>query len=146
MELKDSGTRDTFETGAVRDAQQGKGAYHLLPYWPIFKVACVYEAGARKYAPRNWEKGIPLSRFADSAMRHFAKWMNGDRDEDHLHQAIWNLMGLSQTIRWIEEGKLPESLNDLPNNVIERMKVTESELEQMRKVLQEQKPLTFGRV
>ena len=61
-----------------------------------------------KYGDRNWEKGIPCHSFADSAMRHFVKYMDGWTDEDHLIAAIWNLCGLA----WTEE-KHPE-LMDIP--------------------------------
>ncbi|MHA1304710.1 MAG: dATP/dGTP diphosphohydrolase domain-containing protein, partial [Candidatus Heimdallarchaeaceae archaeon] len=67
---KDSGTRQKFDSGAVRDIQQGKGRFDLLPATAIKMVADVFERGAIKYGDRNWEKGIPLSRYIDSALRH----------------------------------------------------------------------------
>jgi hypothetical protein len=42
-------------------------------------------------------------------MRHFVKYMDGWKDEDHLIAAIWNLCGLA----WTEE-KRPE-LMDIPS-------------------------------
>jgi len=112
--LKDSGTRSEFSTGAVRDGQEGKGRMDLLPVRAILAVAKVYEAGAKKYAARNWEKGIPLSRYMDSGLRHAMKWLRGDRDEPHLAQACWNFLCLLDTAERIDEGLLPASLNDLP--------------------------------
>ena len=117
--LKDSGKRTNFDTGAVRDAQEGKGRMDLLPMRAIFAVAKIFETGAKKYDANNWRKGIPLSRYADSGMRHTMKYMRGDKDEDHLSQAIWNLMCLSETQSMIEEGLLPPQLNDLPFNPLE---------------------------
>ena len=35
MELKDSGARREFGTGAVRDIQEGKGRCDLLPLWDV---------------------------------------------------------------------------------------------------------------
>ncbi|GAH09260.1 unnamed protein product, partial [marine sediment metagenome] len=67
-----------------------------------------------KYGDRNWEKGIPLSRYCDSGPRHFGKWMAGEIDEEHLKMACWNFMSLLDTILRIKQGKLSESLNDLP--------------------------------
>jgi hypothetical protein len=81
----------------------------------IIEVSKVYEAGARKYAARNWEKGIPLARYVDSANRHLDKFLLGMMDEPHLGQFSWNLLGLLQTVLWIGEGTLPAELNDLPN-------------------------------
>lgn len=115
--LKDSGERQGFETGAVRDTQEGKGRYDLIPTHPLKRLACVYEKGAKKYDDRNWEKGMPLSRFLNSAKRHLDQFVEGWKDEDHLAQAIWNLFGLCHCEEMINRGLLPESLNDLPNYI-----------------------------
>jgi hypothetical protein len=114
--VKDSGKRQSFKTGAVRDIQVGKGRYDLLPSRAIRRLAEHYENGARKYGPRNWEKGIPLSRMMDSAIRHVFKALQGLQDEDHLTGAIWNLMGIVEILERIDEGILPKELNDLPTN------------------------------
>ena len=106
--IKDSGDRTQFNSGAVRDMHTGKGRYDLLPMCVIDRLAKHYEAGALKYSDRNWEKGIPAHSFADSAMRHFCKYMDGWDDEDHLIAAIWNLCGLAWT-----EVKRPEMM-DIP--------------------------------
>lgn len=116
--VKDSGTRRTFATGAQRDGQTGKGRMDLLPVRAIMEVAKVFEAGAAKYEARNWEKGIKLSSFLDSGLRHVMKWVRGDRDEPHLTQACWNFLCLLDTQKRIEEGLLPLDLNDLPANPI----------------------------
>lgn len=117
FELKDSGNRQEFHTGAVRDTSTGKGRYDLLPASAIFALARVFEEGAVKYEARNFEKGIPLSRFIDSALRHTFKHLEGYRDERHIVQAAWNLLAYIFTATQIERGLLPESLNDLPNHL-----------------------------
>jgi hypothetical protein len=104
--IKDSGTRRKFETGAVRDMQEGKGRLDLLPWCAVLRVARHFEAGAVKYGDRNWERGIPLSSFIDSAARHIAKYMDGQTDEDHLCAAAWNLL----CALWTEE-KRPDLIN-----------------------------------
>lgn len=106
--IADSGDRTQFSTGAVRDMHEGKGRFDLLPMCVLLRLARHYENGCIKYGDRNWEKGIPCHSFADSAMRHICKYMDGWRDEDHLIAAIWNLCGLA----WTEE-KHPE-LMDIP--------------------------------
>ena len=116
-ELKDSGTRQNFSTGAVRDAQENKGMFHLLPYVAVFLLARIYEMGAKKYAARNWEKGMPISRYIDSAQRHLAKYMIGMRDEPHLSMAAWNIIGALHTAVQVYLGRLPAEFNDLPNHV-----------------------------
>ena len=106
--IKDSGDRTQFQSGAVRDMHTGKGRCDLLPMCVLLRLARHYENGCQKYGDRNWEKGIPAHSFADSAMRHIFKYMDGQRDEDHLIAAIWNLCGLA----WTEEKK-PEMM-DIP--------------------------------
>ncbi len=43
---------------------------------------------------RNWEKGIPFSRYIDSAKRHLDKYIMGMTDEDHLAAAAWNIFAI----------------------------------------------------
>ena len=108
LEIQDSGERTRFESGAVRDMHEGKGRCDLLPMCVMLRLARHYEAGAKKYTDRNWEQGILAHSFADSALRHMFKYMDGQTDEDHLIAAIWNLCGLA----WTEEKK-PEMM-DIP--------------------------------
>lgn len=109
MEIKDSGDRTPFESGAVRDLSDGKGRFDLLPMCVLMRLARHFENGAKKYGERNWEKGIPSHSYLDSAMRHIVKYADGWRDEDHLISAIWNLACLA----WNEE-KRPD-LMDIPS-------------------------------
>lgn len=146
MEIKDSGARKEFETGAVRDIREGKGRCDLLPldvvsdilnddvfnsiyhyihsadylnctplriaikeccdrifngdiYTMILEVSKHFEAGAQKYGERNWEKGIPVHCYLDSAIRHYLKYLRGDTDEPHNRAAIWNLLCACWTIK-----------------------------------------------
>lgn len=108
MEIKDSGTRREFETGALRDMEEGKGRLDLLPAVAILRLSRHFENGIKKYGERNWEKGIPISSFIDSALRHLFQYVDGKTDEDHLCAAAWNVM----CAMWTEE-KRPE-MQDLP--------------------------------
>lgn len=156
MPLKDSGNRREFESGAVRDVQDGKGRCDLLPLdvvseyltrngkqdkvlnriyqyitegekihlfsaldyfnelcWKnnktmLLEVAIHYEDGCNKYGDRNWEKGIPLHCYIDSGVRHYLKWLRGDKDEPHERAFVWNMLGALWT-----QDHLPE-LCDLP--------------------------------
>lgn len=121
MNLKDSGARETWGTGANRDISQGKGRFDLLPMWALERVAKLYEAGCMKYGDRNWEKGIPVARYTDSALRHLCKFVRGDHDEDHLVAAAWNILCAMDTEARVRLGKLPESLLDLPRYELERL-------------------------
>lgn len=94
--IKDSGERTEFETGAVRDLHEGKGDMLSLPYSALLRLSLHYENGAKKYGRFNYQKGIPLSSFLDSAMRHMAKYIAGWDDEDHLAAAAFNILGALQ--------------------------------------------------
>jgi len=111
--VKDSGKRQQFKTGAKRDIQQGKGRFDLLPPYAMKRLAKHFENGAVKYGDRNWEKGMPLSRFLDSLLRHAFQILKGDKDEDHKAAVAWNAMCLIDTEERIELGLLPKELNDL---------------------------------
>lgn len=153
MEIKDSGSRREFNTGAVRDIAEGKGRCDLLPlkivsdllisesdvlfdiesyirtgntsllymaigefikkdsnwdnaYTAILEVSKQYEEGCIKYGERNWEKGIPLHCYIDSAVRHYLKFKRRDKDEPHDRAFIWNLLGAI----WTHENK-PELID-----------------------------------
>jgi len=157
MTILDSGKRRDYDTGAVRDIQEGKGRCDLLPldvvsrliaskgvqednvlqainfyirlgdikylyialnymaltYFKgqlsaVLEVSKHYEEGCLKYGDRNWEKGIDLHCYIDSAVRHYIKLLRGDVDESHERAVMWNLM----CAVWTAEHK-PE-LNDLP--------------------------------
>ena len=134
--IKDSGNRTVFESGAVRDIQEGKGRCDLIPLDVVanltsyeelkfihhFKesndVDCLYaalrvfcrkhcenslekmilevskhfEEGAKKYGENNWQKGIPVRCYIDSAIRHLLKYKSGWIDEPHDRAFCWNIM------------------------------------------------------
>ena len=121
-QLPDSGKRSEFETGAVRDASEGKGFPSLLPPDALRAAARRFEDGALKYGRNNWQKGIPLSRYVDSLYRHLWQYIEGDTTEDHGGAIIWNAMCLVQTEAWISKGILPETLLDLEGEIGEQIK------------------------
>ncbi|CAI8980968.1 hypothetical protein EMIT07CA2_60264 [Brevibacillus sp. IT-7CA2] len=100
--ISDDGQHKTFETGAKRDRAPGKGRYDLLSPAAIRRIAQRSELGEIKYGDGcNWEKGMPISEFMDSALRHIFQYMAGDNREDHLAAAAWNLncaMHLEETM------------------------------------------------
>lgn len=150
-QIKDSGSRREFESGAVRDVCEGKGRCDLLPLdvigsvmndsiivgiadfvftheifhllgivrdftemvWGkdadmVLDLAKHFEEGAKKYGERNWEKGLPVHCYIDSAVRHYLKWLRGDRDEPHDRAFVWNLVCCIWTMRHRPD------LDDLP--------------------------------
>ena len=92
--VKDSGSREAFGTGAVRDTAEDKPRPDLISPFVLERVGNHMRKGAQKYSAWNWAKGIPSSRFYESLMRHLMKYAQGLRDEDHLSAAMFNLMGL----------------------------------------------------
>ena len=94
--IKDSGERTKFDTGAVRDMHEGKGDMLSMPWAALLRVSRHYENGAKKYGRYNYLKGIPVSSFIDSAIRHLAKYVAGYDDEDHLSAAAFNVLGAIQ--------------------------------------------------
>lgn len=106
-----------FESGALRDRPQGKGMYVLLSPVGLRRIAQRCEYGHLKYGDgRNWEKGMPVSEFVDSALRHIMQYIEGDTAEDHLAAAAWNLQAAMHT-----EEKMPE-MQDIPTRKKETQK------------------------
>ena len=108
-EIKDSGQRRAFDTGAVRDMAGGKGRYDLIPWVAIEELAIHCEQGALKYGERNVDKGIPVSSLIDSALRHLSKYLQGAEDEPHLRAALWNIAFAI----WTEKNK--PDMQDIPS-------------------------------
>lgn len=94
-----------FESGAVRAEKYGdKVRYDLLLSNDVAmrRIAETYAEGYKKgYAHDNWKKGFPVSELFAHAFIHLMKWISGDKSEDHLAHACWNLMA----IMWQEERK-----------------------------------------
>ena len=91
---KDSGKRQEFETGAKRDIQDDKPRPDLISPHALLRIGGLLARGADKYGERNWEKGMPYSRFLASAFRHLLQYAKGDRDEDHLAAVCFNIMAI----------------------------------------------------
>lgn len=158
FEMKDSGVKQAFSTGAMRDTAEGKRWWHLVsPYliqylgippfatkenldaaiqdiaWfqisknPASLISAfshldgVYEdmiewleKGAVKYAKRNWEAGIPISRCMDSLWRHIKSMKEGKTDENHKAAAKCNIMFILHYMCVIRDGTMNPEIDDLP--------------------------------
>lgn len=113
--VNDSGARQEFATGSVRDLADGKGRFDLIPPYPLQRLAEHYENGAKKYGDRNWEKGQPVMRYLDSALRHMIKGLlAGDQSEDHASAVEWNIMSYVHTLNEVAAGRLPAELDNRP--------------------------------
>lgn len=94
-EIKDSGIRETYAGGMVRDTNQGKTLWHLVADGPMLaRWAQHLTGGAVKYTARNWmraEGEDARERARESAFRHFMQWYRGDTDEDHAAAVYFNI-------------------------------------------------------
>lgn len=112
--INDGGERMSYGEGnAIREPATGKGRYDLITPFGLARLAKWYELGARKYAHRNWENGMPFSRYIDSAKRHIDKYIMGMEDEDHLAAAAWNILAIihHEELGQMEFDDLPHYLN-----------------------------------
>lgn len=96
FETKDSGKREAFSTGMVRDIQTDKPRYDLLDMPMLTRWAELMGRGASKYGEENWRKAATeeeLRRFKASALRHCIQWFMDDRTEDHGSAVFFNISG-----------------------------------------------------
>lgn len=84
------GEMEKTKHGALRESNEGRGRFDLLPYEAIEALAKWYEEGAKKYDERNWENGISVKDCINRMIRHSLKAGNGWTDEDHLAAVMWN--------------------------------------------------------
>lgn len=115
---KDSGERQEYENGFVRDTNKGKPRYELIPHETLKRVAELYGRGAEKYAADNWRQAEgkeAIERFKESAFRHFIQWTAGEEDEDHMAGAVFNLFAYEWHKK--HKNKDKETDQDLLNNL-----------------------------
>jgi hypothetical protein len=80
------------------------GLYEDYPTM-ILEVSKHFEEGAAKYGENNWQKGIPVHCYIDSAVRRYLKWLRGDKDEPHDRAFVWNIMCCIWEVDYHEEDK-----------------------------------------
>lgn len=93
---KDSGRREEFTSGMVRDTQDDKPRYDLIDRVMLRRWAELMGRGAKKYGDNNWRKATgeaELRRFEASAFRHLMQYLDGDTSEDHASAVFFNLSG-----------------------------------------------------
>ena len=106
---KDSGKREKYASGMIRDTQEGKPRFDLchaegVPYneQMLTRFAALMARGVTKYGERNWELAEgkeELNRFRGSALRHMQQWYDGEEDEDHQAAVLFNLMA-AETLKY----------------------------------------------
>ena len=113
--MKDSGKRQEFSTGAVRDVTEGKPRIDLISPFAEERLGKWLAEGAKKYSPRNWEHGMPLGRMLESLCRHVNKYKQGDTSEDHMAAVMCNASFILHGEEMISRGVWPVELDDLPD-------------------------------
>lgn len=79
----------------------GKVRLDLVPPELIFAVGDILTFGAKKYADRNWEKGMKWGRVFGALMRHLWSWWGGkgpttksflfnETDEETTRSHLWH--------------------------------------------------------
>ena len=92
------------ESGEIRHLERILQAPKLHGLFPdastmFLEVAKHFEEGAKKYGEYNWQKGIPVHCYIDSGVRHYLKWLRGDKDEPHDRAFVWNILCCIWTLR-----------------------------------------------
>jgi hypothetical protein len=85
--------RHEYDTGAVRSADCDDIRYDLITPIGLRAVARTCAEGAEKFGASNWEKGMPVTDLLNHAIAHIYNFLAGDRSEDHLGHAAWNVLG-----------------------------------------------------
>jgi hypothetical protein len=88
------GSEVVHETGAVRSADCTGLRPDLLSPLVLLSMSAVMAEGSRKYGDHNWLKGFKYGEILTHLYVHLWKWQLGDKSEDHLGHALWNLAAL----------------------------------------------------
>lgn len=119
FEIKDSGQRESFDSGMVRDTAVGKQRPDLVRDGPMYlRWVRLLTNAVVKYSARNWMKASgqeEYDRFLESADRHYNIWYtwrkyginiedlnnptNEPLKEDHAAAVFFNING----VEYVEE-------------------------------------------
>jgi hypothetical protein len=110
-EVKETEEKEQYNSGAKRNSRKGKGRFDLISPYAEKRLAIRLEQGSDIYGDRNWEKGMKVSRFIDSAKRHINDYLSGENTEDHLAAAAFNIYAAMHM-----EDTMPEMM-DIPSRL-----------------------------
>ena len=82
------------DTGNIDYLYHAVSEFELYDTWSdlFLEVAKHFEEGAKNYGDNNWRKGIPVRCYVDSGVRHYLKYLRGDKDEPHDRAFCWNIL------------------------------------------------------
>ncbi len=109
--MTDSGGREVFKTGAVRDNSE-KPRIELISPYALIREGEWMRLSSIKYGENNWKNGMPFVRTMGSLIRHAVYYLLGDDKEDHLAAIRTNAGFLIDFEERIKLGELPKDLDD----------------------------------
>lgn len=116
-DLPDTGKRIQYgEDGAIREDDPDKALVEGISPYAIMRLGSLFTKGHKKYGDfRNWEKGMPITRYIGAIMRHTALYMMRDTREDHLAAIMWNAAAIIHHEEvGTSTGKSFEDIDDRP--------------------------------
>jgi hypothetical protein len=92
----------TFESGAIRDSEEGKEDYTETISWTAMKrYAQFMTKNKEKYGAGNFKMGMPIDAYERSLIRHLQKYMENKYERgqtevegDHLSAMLFNIFGI----------------------------------------------------
>lgn len=91
-----------FKSGAIRDTQEGKTDFIETMSWSALARYAAYMTSKKgKYGSGNFKKGIPITSYEQSTLRHIHKYLVNkyeggklEATEDHLAAIVFNVLGI----------------------------------------------------
>lgn len=105
---------DRADGGGLRFNEE-KNRLELVPPEWVWGLGDVTTQGSKKYAARNWERGMAWSIMIGCALRHVFKFCMGERYDPetgchHMFMAAWNCCALaSYDLKGIGENDIPKT-------------------------------------
>ncbi|WP_454627712.1 dATP/dGTP diphosphohydrolase domain-containing protein [Bradyrhizobium cenepequi] len=115
---RDAAARPELREGFKADA--GKNSFTYLPFDALGAINKVLIFGAKKYADRNWEKGMNWTRPWDACIRHLEAWMRREEGDpetgmSHLwHAGCCILFLIAYELRGVGTDDRPAALTTEP--------------------------------
>jgi hypothetical protein len=101
--IHDSGQRQVFASGSMRDPSTGKIKWSRILFGPMARRWAQHLTTAEAKYP-DPKPGVPnftlistdeeFYRYKESALRHFMSWYFDEKDEDHASAVFFNINGV----------------------------------------------------
>lgn len=121
----------TFESGAIRDADNTKEDYGETISWTAFKRYAQFMTRQKaKYGEGNFKLGIPVKSYEQSLLRHVQKYMENkyeqgtvEVDFDHLSAMVFNIFGIMHEEERVRKNRANETTfsKDIMNSFLTQL-------------------------